>query len=138
MDPSGHECKHPYSGAGGAVYFVPCSICGYEPPSNEELYRILLEVTKKISMSDLLGINAERFKKKFVVKIYNKALKYEAKYNIPAAIMAGQACLESTYGKDVIKDKYSGKNSFNIFGIKAKKGQKYVLQILMNMLKEKR
>ena len=87
VDPSGHKCKHPNSGAGTAVYFVPCSICGYEPPSNEEIYRILLESTKKISMSDLSGINAEEYKKKFVVKIYNKALKYEAKYDIPAAII---------------------------------------------------
>lgn len=58
-------------------------------------------------------------KKKFVVKIYNKALEDEKKYKVPAAITTAQACLESKYGKKVPKDINTGVYSYNLFGIKA-------------------
>lgn len=56
-----------------------------------------------------------------MVNIYNKALKSEFKYSVPAAIITAQACLESGYGDHIPN------NSNNIFGIKAKKNQAYVI-----------
>lgn len=60
-------------------------------------------------------------KSNIVVDIYNKSLVYEKKYDVPAAITTAQACIESSYGKSVPKDIKSGKNSHNLFGIKATK-----------------
>ncbi|MCR5836214.1 MAG: glucosaminidase domain-containing protein, partial [Lachnospiraceae bacterium] len=114
VDPSGHN----------AVVIVGVCATGYVF-KQYAAYRKIMK--KRIKISDLARINVEKSKKKFVVKIYNKALKMEWAYKIPAAIITAQACIESGYGKTVIRDKNTNKNSYNIFGIKAKKGQNYVV-----------
>ena len=76
---------------------------------------------RKIHVRDYSKKNVEEYKKKFVVKIYNKSLIYEGKYKVPAAICTAQACLESQYGKSIPIDKNSKKTSYNLFGMKATK-----------------
>lgn len=54
---------------------------------------------RKIKLSKYSNKNVEKYKKKFVVKTYNKALKYEKEYGIPASVITAQGCYESGYGK---------------------------------------
>lgn len=62
--------------------------------------------------------NLDQYKKDFVVNTYAAALKIETQTKIPAAIITAQAIYESGYGKQTPKDKDTGKESYNLFGIK--------------------
>ncbi len=99
---------------------------------NAGLFAILIFRKKLFRKKYLIFIS------RFVVKIYNKALKCEEKYGVPAAIITAQACIESGYGKDVIIDKYTGENSYNYFGIKAKSNQAYVVADTYEVINGKR
>lgn len=54
----------------------------------------------------------------FIKLISPQARESQYKYGIMASIIIAQAALESGWGRFVPLDKYSGRNSFNLFGIK--------------------
>ena len=56
--------------------------------------------------------------KDFLFELYGNALKVEKTYGIPALFNVAQAVLESGWELKPIKDCNTGKNSYNIFGIK--------------------
>lgn len=53
------------------------------------------------------------------ISILRQAYKSKKMTNLPASAVAGQAVLESGYGKSEPIDVSTGKRSFNLFGIKA-------------------
>ena len=59
--------------------------------------------------------------KQFIQEIKEDALKIHEEYSIPAAIIIAQAALETGWLRHQIRDKYTGINSYNLFGIKADK-----------------
>ncbi|EHA6880727.1 hypothetical protein JMC21_004671 [Salmonella enterica] len=65
-------------------------------------------------------------KQQFTDAVYEAALKEQEKSGIPAAITTAQAIDESGYGRKVPVDLNNKTYSFNLFGIKAKSGQKFV------------
>ncbi|EAT4487218.1 hypothetical protein EWN38_21580 [Salmonella enterica] len=65
-------------------------------------------------------------KQQFTDAVYEAALKEQEKSGIPAAITTAQAIDESGYGCKVPVDLNNKTYSFNLFGIKAKSGQKFV------------
>ena len=61
-----------------------------------------------------------------MIDVYANALILEFETGVPASIVVAQAALESGYGKHTPTDIYSGKNSFNLFEIKAYNDTSYV------------
>jgi flagellar protein FlgJ len=57
---------------------------------------------------------------KFIDSVLPSAINIQKQTRLPAAAMVAQACLETGYGKYVIKDKDTGRFSYNLFGIKGK------------------
>ncbi len=57
--------------------------------------------------------------KEFVNFVFKEAKNDEVNSRVPAAITTAQAILETGYGKAVPIDIYTGKYSYNLFGIKA-------------------
>ncbi|WID10864.1 putative lysozyme [Lysinibacillus phage phiG2] len=55
---------------------------------------------------------------KFIQDILPYAKEIENKYHIPTSVTIGQAVLESAGGTRTPKDVYSGKESYNLFGVK--------------------
>lgn len=55
---------------------------------------------------------------KFIKLLKPDALKIQKEHGIPAAAIIAQAALETGWLKHPIKDKYTGRNSYNLFGIK--------------------
>jgi len=55
---------------------------------------------------------------KFIQDILPYAKEIENKYHIPTSVTIGQAVLESAGGTRTPKDVYTGKESFNLFGVK--------------------
>ena len=60
--------------------------------------------------------------KNFIDMVKYPALEIEQEYGIPAAVIIAQAALETGWLRHQIKDKYTGENSYNLFGIKAHGG----------------
>jgi len=60
--------------------------------------------------------------KEFIEMIKEPALNIEKEHGIPAAIIIAQAALETGWLRHQIEDKYTGNNSYNLFGIKAHGG----------------
>jgi len=60
--------------------------------------------------------------KKFIEMIKDDALAIEKEHGIPAAVIISQAALETGWLDHEIIDKYTGENSYNLFGIKADAG----------------
>lgn len=58
--------------------------------------------------------------REFINSIFEGALGLQLKYGLPAAAIIAQACLETGFGKHVVKDLYTGQESFNLFNIKGK------------------
>lgn len=52
--------------------------------------------------------------------MYRAAVSQEKKHGIPAPITTAQAILETGYGEYVPRDKYTGKYSYNLLGVKGK------------------
>jgi type VI secretion system secreted protein VgrG len=65
-------------------------------------------------------------KREFVEAVFSDAKYEEARSGVPAAITTAQAILETGYGRSVPEDIETGRYSFNLFGIKAHGGNKYV------------
>lgn len=62
--------------------------------------------------------NIESYKKEFVMEVFPIILKYEYETGVPAEIIFGQMCSESSYGTETLTDKYTGKEANNYFGVK--------------------
>jgi len=60
--------------------------------------------------------------KEFINKLKPDALKIQKNHGIPAAVIIAQAALETGWLRHPIKDKYTGKYAYNLFGIKAAGG----------------
>ena len=54
----------------------------------------------------------------FINSILAGAVRLQSSYGLPAAVIIAQACLETGFGKHVVKDIYTGQQSFNLFNIK--------------------
>jgi len=62
--------------------------------------------------------------KEFIEMIKRPAKNIQEEHGIPAAVIIAQAALETGWLRHQIKDKYTGENSYNLFGIKAHGGWK--------------
>lgn len=69
----------------------------------------------------------EPHKKEFVKETYGIARMMEIVTGIPASVVTAQACIESAYGTITPKDKTSGEESYNLFGVKAYGNVPYVI-----------
>ena len=60
--------------------------------------------------------------KEFIEMIKGPAIEIEQEHGIPAAVIIAQAALETGWLRHEIRDKHTGENSYNLFGIKAHGG----------------
>lgn len=56
--------------------------------------------------------------REFINSILAGAVRLQSRYGLPAAAIIAQVCLETGFGKHVVKDIYTGQQSFNLFNIK--------------------
>lgn len=54
----------------------------------------------------------------FIAWVLENAVQMQQKYNLPAAVITAQACLETGYGKHIAADMNTGQFSYNLFSIK--------------------
>lgn len=54
----------------------------------------------------------------FINKVMKEAVHIQIQYNLPAAAITAQACLETGYGEKVATDIHTGQYSYNLFNIK--------------------
>jgi len=54
----------------------------------------------------------------FINKVMKAAVNIQLQYNLPAAAITAQACLETGYGEKVCTDLHTGQYSYNLFNIK--------------------
>jgi flagellum-specific peptidoglycan hydrolase FlgJ len=73
--------------------------------------------------------------KKFIESITSDAQRLQKKHGIFASVTIAQACLETGYGKHTPKDKRTGKESYNLFGIKGEGDNGHVTSTTWEVVK---
>lgn len=88
----------------------PIILCGQKQRVNTiEEYKRYLNLNQETEYTNEIG---------FIKKICPYVQKINDDSNIPWQVVIAQACLESNYGKNEIKDPKTKDSTFNIFGIK--------------------
>lgn len=94
------------------------------PYSYEKMDKTIVRAAKKCECESSRNYPSQW---KFINTISESAMASQRKNGIPAAVIIAQACLETGYGKKITKDKYTGKNSNNLFNIKGTGPAGYVI-----------
>ena len=73
---------------------------------------------QKQAVQSKMSSTLTQAQKDFAYDVYTGAKSLEKSIGVPAAIVTGQAILESYWGESVPVDRFTGQCSYNIFGVK--------------------